>query len=300
MHRIALSIDIEDWYHNPAVIGSEFSKYKTVDDFRKDHDFEIDKFTGPFNRVIGILKEFNVKATFFIVADMARRFPWLVEKITGGGHEIACHGLYHYSKYDPHSGKMRFDAGRFEEMTAEARNILETLSGCKVEGYRAPCAYICGEMLDSLEKLGFKYDSSVAVNSLYKKTGGPTEGVTTVPYFPVKGGLSAGGGKRNIIEFPWPYYQVMGIRMPSAGGPFLRFFGARYISRGLKQSLSRGDTVLYFHAIDISDEKFPALGKNRPFYFAVKGKRVERRVRVLMEKFAERFCTCGSLLAKHM
>ncbi len=38
-------------------------------------------------------------------------------------------------------------------------------------------------MLDSLEKIGFKYDSSVCVNSLYNMTDSSLEGVSSYPYY---------------------------------------------------------------------------------------------------------------------
>ena len=39
------------------------------------------------------------------------------------------------------------------------------------------------DMLDSLEKIGFKYDSSVCVNSLYNMTDSSLEGVSSYPYY---------------------------------------------------------------------------------------------------------------------
>jgi hypothetical protein len=62
----------------------------------------------------------------------------------------------------------------------------------------------------------------------------------------------------------------------------LRFLGAHVILKGLKQSLKRGQTVFYFHPIDISNEKFPEVGKGRPLYWVVKGKLVEKRIRYIL------------------
>ncbi len=52
----------------------------------------------------------------------------------------------------------------------------EDASGQKVIGYRAPNAYIAGWMVDALEDLGFRYDSSVCVNSFYNKTDSQLKG----------------------------------------------------------------------------------------------------------------------------
>ncbi|CAJ35718.1 polysaccharide deacetylase [Methanocella arvoryzae] len=36
--------------------------------------------------------------------------------------------------------------------------------------------------------------------------------------------------------------------------------------------------MFYFHPIDISDEEFPRVGKNRPGYWMIKGSIVEKRI----------------------
>ena len=86
-----------------------------------------------------------------------------------------------------------------------------------------------------------------------------------------------------MVEFPFPYWQAMGLRIPSAGGPVLRFLGATVVLRGIRQSLSRGSSLFYFHPVDIAREKFPDVGKGRPFYWAIKGERVERRIREVLD-----------------
>ena len=81
----------------------------------------------------------------------------------------------------------------------------------------------------------------------------------------------------------------------------LRFLGSRYIMLGLKQSLKRGDTVFYFHPIDISNEKFPAgFSLRRPFYWAIKGGVVEERVRrCLSDNSTELLGTCMNIYTKY-
>ena len=48
-----------------------------------------------------MLDEFDIKATFFVVADVVDHYPGLVESIVERGHEIGCHGLHHACKVDP-------------------------------------------------------------------------------------------------------------------------------------------------------------------------------------------------------
>jgi hypothetical protein len=142
-------------------------------------------------------------------------------------------------------------------------------------------------MLDSLEDLGFLYDSSVSVNSLYNKTDSPLSGVTTCPYYPRRRSLEPSSETRGIVEFPFAYYDA-GIKIPTSGGPMLRFLGGGLILQGLQQSLERGTTIFYFHPIDISPVEFPRIGKGRPLYWLIKGKIVEDRIRYILKKIIKK------------
>ena len=149
-----------------------------------------------------------------------------------------------------------------------------------------------------MERMGFMYDSSVSVNSFYNKTDCKSLKIGTKPYYPLRGSLNPGNDKR-IMEIPWPYFQF-GLRFPTAGGPLLRLLGARYIRRGLKQSLDNGDTFFYFHPIDISEESFPAsFSFKRSIYWRFKGATIEERIRCIMRSFTNlETGTCRQILEK--
>ncbi|MHA1636580.1 MAG: DUF3473 domain-containing protein, partial [Candidatus Thorarchaeota archaeon] len=173
-----------------------------------------------------------------------------------------------------------------EKMTA-SKELLETVSRSPVTGFRVPSAYVTGWMLDILEEIGFEYDSSVSVNSLYNKTDSTLEGVNRVPYFPQKGELLP-GSPRKILEIPWPYLKIGPLKIPCAGGPFLRFLGGQFIYQGLRQSMSTGSSFLYFHPLDIARDTFPAsFSSKRPFYWIIKGKVVENRLRNILSKMED-------------
>lgn len=277
-HSLSITIDVEDWYHIPSVCGSPFSKYSDINEFFIKWKYRYDYLSGPTKRILDILDDFNIIATFFVVADVVEHYPGLVESIVERGHEIACHGLYHACKIAPKSKESLMSSSEFEKITLKAKENLEEICGEDVVGYRAPNGYIAGWMIDSLEKIGFKYDSSISKNSIYNKSDSSLKDIQTKPYYPIKNSLEP-GGPRQILEIPWPYFDFMGFKLPTGGGPLLRFLGARYILLGLEQSLKRGDTVFYFHPIDISMEKFPMeFSINRPFYWSKKGKMVEKNL----------------------
>lgn len=294
---LAVTVDIEDWYHVPAVTGSPFARFKDTDEFFRQWPGRYDYLTEPTKRVLEILNQFEIRATFFVVADITEHYPGLVEQIANQGHEIACHGLHHACKIHPGTKEPLLSQGEFEERTFQAKQLLEKASGQEVIGYRAPSAYVGGWMLDSLKKTGFKYESSVSVNSFYNKTDSQLNGVGTDPYYPRKNSLEP-GAKRGIMELPLSYFKF-GLKFPTGGGPLLRFFGASYIMMGLKQSLKRGATLIYFHPIDISDEKFPStFSAKRPFYWAIKGEVVEKKIIKILRTFRGATTTCLDIYQK--
>ncbi|TAN37972.1 MAG: polysaccharide deacetylase [Verrucomicrobia bacterium] len=301
--QIIVSVDVEDWYHGPTAAARFGTRADVAQALASTPQPE--RGLPYLEAALELLAARNMRATFFWVAEYARRFPAALRRCATAGHEIACHGLTHFPKFDPATKQPNFTPAEFKTRTAEARKILQNLTGQPVIGYRAPNAYIAGWMLDALEELGFAYDSSVSANSLYNKTDEPQlTGVDTRPYFPERGTLRRGTAPRGIIEFPWPYFEfptwgraialptvaardgaraLPVLKIQTAGGPYLRFFGSGLVLAGLRQSLRRGPTVFYFHPVDMCREPIPLpFSWKRPMMWWFKGDLVRRRiVRVL-------------------
>ncbi len=70
-NNLIVTVDIEDWYHIPSVCGSDFSVYRDVDDFFNRWEDRYDYLTEPTGRALDLLDQFNINATFFVVADIA-------------------------------------------------------------------------------------------------------------------------------------------------------------------------------------------------------------------------------------
>jgi peptidoglycan/xylan/chitin deacetylase (PgdA/CDA1 family) len=298
-HPLAVTVDIEDWYHIPSVTGSPFSVYPDIDTFFAAWRGRFDFLSSPTMRLLSLLDDFHVKATFFIVADVIEHYPGLIESIVERGHEIACHSLHHACVIDPETKVPLCSGETFMKETIAARKMLQMISDTPVNGYRAPNAVIAGWMLDILEDLGFDYDSSVSANSFYNKSDSNLQGVTSVPYYPEQGQLVP-GPPRSLMEFPWAYLDIGGVRIPTAGGPMLRFLPVSLIRNGLHQSLKRGPTAIYIHPIDIAQESFPRVGKGRPFYWLIKGKIVEKKLRSLLHSFQNTNKLCMNDLYKEI
>ena len=293
--KVAVSVDVEDWYHGPSVMPPGDSG-AALERFLGGHP-DAGRGYRYIAACLELLARRRITATFFWVAEYARRHPDLLRRVASAGHEIGCHGLTHTAKLDARTKRPHFTNAAFVERTTQARAILQDLCGHAVIGYRAPNAYVSGAMLDALEDLGFRYDSSVSVNSLYNKTDSRLAGVTTRPYYPARGELACGNSRRGLVEFPWPYFDLLGFKMQSAGGPFLRMFGSTLIVRGITQSLRRGHTVFYFHPIDICIEAFPfEFSLKRPFLWHVKGDRVKYRIERVLDAVRDRAVSFESLL----
>ncbi len=291
-NKIALTIDVEDWYHTPAVTGSNFSFYKDVPTFMKSWDKKYDYLTEPTTKILDLLNEYGLKTTFFIVADIVEYYPGLVENIAKNGHEIACHGLHHAINIDSKTKEPVYTIDEFEDRTGKAKDILCQATGQKVNGYRAPGAYFGGWMYKSLMKLGFKYDSSVNANSFFSKVDFSTKHIKPNPYY-------IEIEDKRILEIPWPYFKMYSLRFPTAGGPFLRFFPPKYINKGIDYSLKTGDSTFYFHPIDISNVKLPDLvSKNsrRPFYFITSGKKTLDKLDTIINRYLPLWTTCEDIV----
>ncbi len=283
-NKVLLSVDVEDWYHGPTVISPK-NTLKSLENFLMDA-VDVERAFRYVDVCLELFDKNKTKATFFWVAEYARRFDYLIKRVASHGHEIACHGLCHYSKLDNNKFNV-YNRTEFYKRTLQAKNILEDLTGTSVIGYRAPNAYISGMMIDVLEELEFQYDSSVSLNSLYNKTDSNLNGVDTSPYYPAIGGLDKGYKNRKIIEFPWPYLEMGKFKIQCAGGPFLRFFGSSLIKAGINQSLKRGHTTFYFHPIDICKDEIPInFDIKRPFLWIIKGDVVKKRIIKLLDNFA--------------
>jgi len=86
----ALTVDVEDYFQVSAfekeVPRSEGGLY----------EIRVEKNT---RRILDLLNRHDVKATFFVLGWVARRFPKLVREIHGLGHEIGSHGYWHQLIY---------------------------------------------------------------------------------------------------------------------------------------------------------------------------------------------------------
>lgn len=206
----ALTVDLEDWYHvcgtGENSLPSKWAEYES-------------RVTSDTNKVLSLLRTYDTKATFFVLGYIAEREPTLIKSIHGEGHEIAIHGYYH---------KRLFELNReeFEEDVKKSKEIVESITGEKVLGYRAPEWSIRNNTLwalSILKKLGIEYDSSmVPLTKMGERNFGLYPYVIKTEY-------------GNIVEFPLTTMRCLWENLPFTGGLPLRISPYWYTVSKLRQ-----------------------------------------------------------------
>lgn len=225
----ALSIDLEDWYH-PELVRKRISGDFTV---------QINESTQP---ILNLLDRYQVKATFFVLGEVAEKSPALIERIFHQGHEIASHGFSHRPLWE-------LDENRFrEEMMHFHAVIQKVLGSVKIKGFRAPTFSLDNRTkwaIKILVDLGYQYDASifpVKLNRLYGLKGAPTK-----PYRLSIGDLRREDPHSPLIEFPTSVLEWMGMKIPISGGFYLRLTPLPLLRWGLKKISQDHSFFLYLH-----------------------------------------------------
>jgi peptidoglycan/xylan/chitin deacetylase (PgdA/CDA1 family) len=105
-------------------------------------------------RLLDLLDDVGVRATFFTTGDVARAYPEAVEDLVGRGHELGCHGMTHTAFTELTADKARWEI-------EESARILRAFGS--VTSFRAPYLKFPDAFVPMLEDSGFELDSSLAV-----------------------------------------------------------------------------------------------------------------------------------------
>jgi polysaccharide deacetylase family protein (PEP-CTERM system associated) len=273
----ALTFDVEEYFHAEAfarVLRPE--EWPTLES----------RVTRATERLLDILDRDRVRATFFVLGWVAERHPSLVREIASLGHEIACHGYGH--RMIQHLTRQEFELD-----VTRAKRALEDATGRAVLGYRAPTFSIMRETLWSLDVLaeaGFRYDSSIfpVVHDRY--------GIPDAPRFPHR--LRAPNGCE-ITEFPMSTVEILGRRLPVAGGGYFRLFPYGLTRRAITRINARDGrpAMVYLHPWEIDpDQPRLPVGPLTRFRHLVNVGKTEARLTRLLSDFS--FAPAAEVLAE--
>ncbi len=241
MHRLVLSVDLDEWYHSRRWVDGR-QAHGVVDNrelFQRLYgaDRPAGEIIAPARALLDLFRRHGVRATFFVLGEIAQYYPDLVREIAGEGHEIASHGLIHVD--------MRvLGPERFEQNLAESAELLERLAGARPVGYRAPNLVYESWATAILERQGFLYDASVCPS---RSIGGKYKGwlrAPTVPYHPSYENI-AERGDAALVELPLPVFP--GLRIAAGSSIITRIIGFHWTRIALLSALRQGDTSYYMH-----------------------------------------------------
>jgi polysaccharide deacetylase family protein (PEP-CTERM system associated) len=231
----ALSIDVEDYY--------QVSAFESVVRFEEWGRRE-SRVEWNTHRVLDLLDEYNVKATFFVLGWVAERNSTLVRIISKRGHEVASHGYAHQLIYTQ-------TPEQFREETRRSKKIVEDIIGQAIIGYRAASYSITARSLwalDILAEEGFQYDSSIfPIRHDRYGIPGHERFVHTIN----------GNGHLVIAEVPLSTLRIAGVNLPVAGGGYLRLlpYAATHFAMLYLNRLEGQPAVVYFHPWEIDPDQ---------------------------------------------
>jgi len=261
----AFSIDVEDYFHVEALASAIDRSQWDALEYRAEANTR---------RMLEILAQERVRATFFILGWVARRSPQLVRDIHAAGHEVACHGLTHRTVYTQSPAVFRAE-------TSEAKQRLEDATGTRVHGYRAATYSITSRSLwalDILEELGFRYDSSIFPirHDLY--------GIPGSPRFAHR--VASGA----LLEVPITTVEWFGQRLPAGGGGYFRLLPYALFRAAVRRvnARDRQSAVFYCHPweIDPGQPRVAGVSAKSRFRHYTNLDRMEGRLRRLLRDFS--------------
>ena len=259
----ALTIDVEDYFQVSA-----FAPYIR----RSEWETMPCRVEQNIDRILELLSETDVKATFFTLGWIAERYPELVRRVTQSGHELASHGFSH---------QRATEQGR-DEFLADirlAKAILEDISGQAVGGYRAP-SFSVGPSnpwaSDCIGEAGYRYSSSVYPirHDHY--------GVPDAPRF-------AHETSPGVLELPVATVRMFSANWPAGGGGYFRLLPytiSRWSIRRIN-AVDRKPAMFYFHPWELDPDQPRVQGPSAKSRFRhyLNLKRTEPRMRRLLADF---------------
>ncbi len=218
----AFTVDLEEWYQGLTSTNGRPETWPELES----------RVVPATEQLLDLLRDYEIRATFFVLGIVAEQHPQLIETIAAEGHEIGVHGYWH--RFVSRMTRDEFAAELDLALTA-----ITAVTGSTPLGHRAPYFSINAQTPWAFEVIasrGLHYDSSVfpTRNMLYGYPDAPR-----FPY-PIEG--------TDLIEFPASTMRVGGRNWPIAGGFYNRVLPIELIRRGLKQVNDAGQpAVLYIH-----------------------------------------------------
>lgn len=228
-----LTVDVEEYFQTAA-----FDPY--VD--RAEWDYLPSRVELSVGKLAEFLDRHSVRATFFVLGWIARRYPEMVRSLVDRGHEVASYGW-------DRRPLTELSRETFQDEVQRSRALLEDITGEPVHGFRAPDLSLVSSAEWALEVLaaeGFAYDSSIYPSW---RIGHHNAGVSLEPHV-----VRSSAGE--ILELPVTTCHFAGISLAVAGDCDLRFLPDWLVSKKFGQMGNRGVTgVLHIKSWELDDSQ---------------------------------------------
>jgi hypothetical protein len=260
--KIYFHVDVD----SPAVLA----KFYGIGDLQYDEKHLESFYTTAFQRSNSFFESMGVKATYFCVGNELSNLNnrEVIKQTELAGHAIANHTFNHPF------GLCELSDEKIKEEIGSCDTILQSITGKKPKGFRTPGYAVNTKIINTLEELGYKYDSSagwplmhaaikttallkpITGNKMQIGFGETNSAFKNDVYTPsVKNWKKRSGTGRSIQEFPLPHaFSVL----PLYNNIFLG------LSEGKKRMLINNSSskcfVFLFHSIEFcssGDEFIP-------------------------------------------
>jgi peptidoglycan/xylan/chitin deacetylase (PgdA/CDA1 family) len=215
-----------------------------------------------WDRILEFFDKRGLKVTFFVVGDELHNetIRKIILKAYSQGHEIENH------TYSHPFGLTRLSDDKIKEEITLCSDQINKITGQYPVGFRSPGYNINTKIINILESLNFKYDSSgfysimnIALKAsqkvLFKNGvnngdfGGVNSKLGHAPYFPDNTNWLIKGAKRGIIELPLPRTNILGLPFYNNFNLWTPSVYTNYIAKRIKRS----NIVYLFHIIEFMD-----------------------------------------------
>ena len=264
--RNALTIDVEDYFQvsafAPHIARADWPRLEC-------------RVEANVERILLLLDDKGIHATFFTLGWIAERYPAMLRRVAAAGHEVASHGHAHLRA----SQQSRIE---FLHDVVLSKSILEQLTGQAVLGYRAPSFSIGADNLwafDVLREAGYRYSSSIYPirHDHY--------GMPDAPRFAWRP-----RGAQGVLELPVSTVRLGNRNYPAGGGGYFRLLPYP-LSRWLLRRINSRDGqagIFYFHPweLDPGQPRPAGLGWKTRFRHYLNLAQMEARLARLTSDFA--------------
>lgn len=100
-------------------------------------------------KILKVLKDNNIKATFFMLGEHVKKYPQVAREVARAGHEIGNHGYNH-------KVMIYYKDNELKDQIKGTEAIIEEVAGVKTKYFRPPKAWLNSKEKQKARKMGYE------------------------------------------------------------------------------------------------------------------------------------------------